>query len=81
MKSIARAERRYHRKRMVKRNRSIFETCFCMCHDRNLLELNSNIPSWYKRMRRQARRAKEQDALRKDKTIPRFRKEDIRNWW
>jgi len=39
------------------------------------------IPSWWKRLRRRMRRAKEKDALRTGKQIPRFKKSDDWDWF
>lgn len=39
------------------------------------------IPSWWKRMRKRIRRAKEKDALRHGKEPPRFRHDDAWEWW
>lgn len=39
------------------------------------------ISSWFKKLRRQGRRAKERQALLEGRDIPRFRKDDYWDWW
>ncbi len=41
----------------------------------------SGIPSWFKRMRRRRRRAKEDDAIRSEKEVPTFKRSDSYDWW
>jgi hypothetical protein len=39
------------------------------------------IPSWYKRMRKRIRKAKEKDALRNGEDPPLFKRGDEYEWW
>lgn len=83
MKRMTRALRRYHQKRVKKKNldRHNQGSWWIGGPDEAWKEATNYVPSWFKRMKGRARRAKEKQALREGKEVPKFKKSNIWEWW
>lgn len=78
---MKRAIRRINKRLRIKRNIKRMEQEPFMGRTRYPLEMCSYIPSWFKTIRKRARRSKEKQALRIGKEVPLFKKDDEWEWW
>lgn len=80
-KNKKRALRKYIKKITQKRNIKRMNKEPYMGYNKIYSELCSMIPLRFKKMRRRQRRAKEKQALRSGKEVPKFKKDYNWEWW
>lgn len=82
-KNKSRAKRRYINKIIKKRNakRAKIENCMGYREYKPYEDLCALVPSSWKRIRKRQRKAKVKQAMRNNKEIPKFKRDDEYDWW